>query len=119
MDGEHAQLIFEPVLAAFDIGKWYAKVEKADPDMKLYGHIPRMAGASYGQIGALNAESFNERVLRCAGHVLTEGNTLLGHEELEKLVILRMNKDFMIFMREHYGHVVAEAFGKTVVRDKP
>ena len=31
-------------------------------------------------------------------------------------MILRMNKDFMIFMREHYGHVVSQAFGKTVVQ---
>ena len=33
----------------------------------------------------------NKRVLRCAGHVLTEGNTLLSDEELEMIVILRMN----------------------------
>jgi hypothetical protein len=30
-----------------------------------------MASSSYGQIMGLNAESFCERVLRCAGHVLT------------------------------------------------
>lgn len=56
---------------------------------QVYGFILIMA--SYGQIGTLNAESFCERVLRCAGHVLTEGNTLLDDEELEMLVILRMN----------------------------
>ena len=42
--------------------------------LRLY--IPLMASCSYGQIGALNAESFCERVLRCAGHVLTEGNSV-------------------------------------------
>ena len=52
-----------------------------------------MACSSFGQIGALNAESFCERVLRGAGHVLTEGNTLLADDELEKLVILRINRD--------------------------
>ena len=46
------------------------------------GYIPLMATASHGQIGALNAESFCERTLRCAGHVLKEGNTLLADEML-------------------------------------
>lgn len=45
-------------------------------------YIPLMATASHGQIGALNAESFCERTLRCAGHVLKEGNTLLADEML-------------------------------------
>ena len=47
-------------------------------------------------------------MLRCAGHVLTEGNTLLGDEELEMLVVLRMNRNFMRFMREKYGDVVKQ-----------
>ena len=44
--------------------------------------------------------------LRCAGHVLTEGNTLLGDTKLEKLVILRMIRRFMEFMRENYKHLI-------------
>ena len=43
--------------------------------------------------------------------MLKDSSTLLGHEEVKKLVILRMNEDFMIFMRKHYGNVVAHAFG--------
>ena len=35
------------------------------------------------------------------GDAVTDGNTLLSDEELEMLVILRMNRDFMIYMREH------------------
>jgi len=34
---------------------------------------------------------------------MTDGNTLLGDEELEMLVILRMNRDFMKFMRDNYS----------------
>ena len=49
--------------------------------------------------------------------MLTEGNSLLGEEELELLIILRMNRDFMVFMREHYSHLVKEPFGRTVVKD--
>ena len=62
--------------------------------------------------------SFCERVLSCANDVLTEGNTLLGDEELEMLIILRMNREFMVFMREHYSHLVKEPFGRTIVKDK-
>ena len=107
----------EADLMPLDVGQVYRKLTDTDRDRRLYGLIPLMASCSYGQIGALNAESFCERVLRCAGHVLTEGNTLLSDEELEMLVILRMNRDFMQFMREHYGHLAKETFGKTVVDD--
>ena len=62
------------------------------------------------------AESFGERVLRCAGHVLTEGNTLLADDELEMLVVLRMNYKFMRFMRKHYNHLTKDSFGQSVVK---
>ena len=54
---------------------------------------------------------------KCAGHVLTEGNTVLNDEELEMLVILRMNRSFMDFMRAHYNHLSKDAFGRTIVHD--
>ena len=47
-----------------------------------YGYIPLMASSSYGQIGALNAESFCERMFSCADDVMDSGNTLLGPEYL-------------------------------------
>ena len=98
---------------------------KRSEGRKLYGYIPLMANSSAYQIGALNAESFCERVLRCAGHILTEGNTLLGDEKLEKLVILRMNRRFMVFMREHYKDLIKDELDKrfgspvsTLLKDK-
>ena len=33
------------------------------------------------------------------------------------LVILRMNRDFMQFMREQYNHLTKDHFGKTIVDD--
>ena len=77
--------------------------------------LPGVPPSVYTQIGALNAESFCERVLRCAGHVLMEGNTLLSDEELEMLVILRINREFMVYMRQHYNHLTNDHFGQTVV----
>ena len=64
----------------------------------LFGHLPLMAGCSKGQIGALNAESFAERILSAANLVLTEGNTLLDDSMLEILVLLRINREFMEYM---------------------
>ena len=70
---------------------------------------------AHGVMGALNSEGFCERMLRAAGHVLTEGNTLLNELEMEKLVLLRMNKEFMKFMRTHYSHLAKQQFNRTVV----
>ena len=41
--------------------------------------------SSYGQLGALNAESICERILRAGGLVLDDGNTMLADATLEKL----------------------------------
>ena len=102
-------------LMPLDIGILYRKIEASDKERRSFGYIPRMACRSIGQLGALNAESFCERVLSNANLVMTDGNTLLSDEELEMLVILRMNRDFMIYMREHYNHLTKDTFGRTVV----
>jgi hypothetical protein len=55
-------------------------------------------------------------ILSCSNLVvITDGNTLLSDEELEWLIVLRMNRDWMIFMREHYKVAAIELFGQTVV----
>ena len=105
-------------LMPLDVGTLYNKIMETDKDRRLYGLIPLMATASFGQIGALNAESFCERVLRGAGHVLTEGNTLLDDKELEMLVILRMNRGFMRFMRMHYNELSKDHFQRTTVDEE-
>ena len=104
-------------LMPLDVGHLYREIAAKDIDRKIYGYIPAMASCSYGQIGALTAESFCERVLSTANMVLTEGNTLLGDEELSMLVVLRMNRQFMDFMRTHYYEELKGAFGKVAVRD--
>ena len=68
-----------------------------------------------GQLGALNAESYCERILSCSNLVMTDGNTMLSDEEVEMLVVLRMNRKWMVFMREHYKGTAMELFGQTVV----
>ena len=76
-----------------------------------------MACNSVGQLGALSAESYCERVLSCANNVVTKGNTLLSDEEVEMFVVLLMNKHFISFMREYYGAEAKQTFGQTSVRE--
>ena len=111
--GEPLDLIED--LMRLDIGRLYKHVEAVDQGRKLYGWIPLMASCSSGQLGALSAESYCERVLSCANNVLVKGNTLLSDEEVEMLVVLRMNREFMQLMRAHYGAEAKQAFGQSVV----
>jgi len=84
--------------------------------LSKYGWLPRMASSSRGQIGALCAESFCERILSCANDVCSEDNTGLGCEEINMLVVLRMNREFMEFMRLNYASASAQLHNMTLVQ---
>ena len=43
---------------------------------------------------------------------MTDGNVSLGDDEIDKLVVLRMNREFMKFGRQYYAHRLNEPFGK-------
>ena len=95
-----------------DVGIIYERIEKEDPQRQRYGYIPRMA---HGLIGALNSEGFCERMLWEARHVMTDGETLLADDEMEKLTLLRMNKEFMKFMCANYNHLTKQQLKRTTV----
>jgi hypothetical protein len=105
-------------LMKLDMGVVYKQIIQEDKDRKCFGFLPLMASCSKGQIGALNAESYAERMNSMGKLVLTDGNSLLKDSEIEMLVTLRMNREFMEFMREHYGDQIKEKqpFGMTIVR---
>ena len=67
------------------------KVGQTAPQ-RLPSNIPYMASCCYAEIGALNAESFCERVLSAGNLVVHEGNTLLPKDEVEMLTVLRINQ---------------------------
>ena len=75
---------------------------KANPPHP-YGYLPNMALGSKGTIGGLLASSFCERINSAANLVVTNGNSLLGTDEINMLVTLRMNRDFMQFMKRLYA----------------
>ena len=93
-----------------DIGPMYKELAKH----KIYGHLPTMAACSHAQLGALNAKSFCERILSCADNLIKSDNTLLDDIEIEMVVTLRMNRDFMEFMRANYANMLREQFGMTI-----
>jgi|AntAceMinimDraft_5_1070358.scaffolds.fasta_scaffold229156_1 hypothetical protein len=56
-------------------------------------------------IGTFQASSFCERINSCANHAFTTGNTALDSKNFSILVVLKMNREFMGFMRENYSEV--------------
>ena len=42
--------------------------------------------------------------------VVTDGNVSLGDDEIDILVVLRMNREFMKFGRQYYAHRLNEPF---------
>ena len=101
-----------------DMGRLYDKIiTKVYPDRSRFGFLSLMAGCCDGQIGALNAESFAERVISGSNLVMTNGNTLLGDKMIEMLVVLRMNREFMEFMRSEYAEEIikTQPFNMTVI----
>ena len=102
-----------------DVGIVYIHIlQKEDPDRSKFGFIPLLASCSDGEIGALNAESFAERIISAVNLIMTEGRTLLDDATLDKLVVLRMNREFMVFMRKCYFEEIkaSQPFNLTVVR---
>ncbi|GMH76242.1 hypothetical protein TrST_g9495 [Triparma strigata] len=83
----------------FSVGKVYLLLEREG----LYGHLPVMARAGAGSIGTLTSESYCERCFSAGNIIMDDGNTLLGKDSVEHLVILRMNKDFMKYMRDNHS----------------
>ena len=63
----------------------------------------------YAYCGDNMASSFCERINSVAKQVLTEGRTLLSEEELEMVVVLRVNKKFMAYMKEKHPRLSGHA----------
>ena len=64
-----------------------------------FGYLTMMSVAT---LGALNAESFCERVLSCVKLVVSDLHVRLKADEIRMLVMLRMNREFMEYMRASY-----------------
>jgi len=67
----------------------------------IFGYLPMMCRGSVCQLGALNAQSFVERV-NSRGKLIvgTKRTAMSKHELIDKLVVLKINREFMIYCRE-------------------
>ena len=62
--------------------------------------LPLMMCCSKYQLGALNSQSFAERINSAANRVVTEDTIRINSTLVDILVKLRMNKRFMDFIRD-------------------
>ena len=93
------------------------KLLNDDGDGTKYGFLPYMATHSRASVGSLLASSFAERINSAANLILTKGNTLLSPEEIDMCTTLRINRDFMKFMRMHYPAAAEQQFNMTVISE--
>ena len=90
------------------------RVQKGMTDK--FGYLSMMAVAT---LGALNEESFCERVLSCVKLVVSDMHVCLKTGEIRMLVMLRMNRKFMEYMRATYPNTqlsnfkVADAYAQS------
>ena len=59
-----------------------------------------MASVSKFQLGALLSQSFAERMNSAGKNIFRDNRGKLDHEMIDKLVVLRMNRNFMEFCRK-------------------
>ena len=101
-----------------DMGKVMKHVFiNVDNSKALYGFLPQIATTSRGSIGAHIASGFPERINSCANLTLTKANSVMSPREINMLTVLRMNRDFMAYMRKKYPDVSRQHFEMTVVLD--
>ena len=74
-----------------------------------------MATHSRASVGSLLASSYCERVKSASKIIFNDSNSMLSPEEMNMLAVLRMNKEFMDYMREHYPHIAKHRFGLTLL----
>ena len=65
----------------------------------------KMCRLSQCQLGAINAQTFVERMNSCSKMIASDKRANLNHGLIDKLVVLRMNLKFMIYCRGKNGTI--------------
>ena len=102
-EGEHANLIDD--LLEVDMELVMEKIHRKDPFRRRYGWLPQLWRC---YAGGNAASSYCERMISVANDVMTHGRTLLDDDKLEMLAVLRMNREFMDYMRSEYPTLMNE-----------
>ena len=86
-------------LLQLDVKPIYDRINEVNNKNKeCFGLLPFMMGCSKFQLGALNSQSFSERINSAANIVVTEGTMKINPIFVDKLVTVRMNERFMKFV---------------------
>ena len=78
---------------------WSESLRIQEGESAKFGYLPMM---TVDTLGVLNSESLCESVLSCVKLVVSDLHVSLKAEEIHMLVMLRMNHEFMEYMRESY-----------------
>ena len=90
-----------------DVSKMMDEVNAENKRRKnAFGYLPDMCRYSRCQLGALASQSFAKRMNSCANLVVTKHRLGLSDDYIEKLVVLRINKDFMTYCRRHQAMTI-------------
>ena len=84
----------------------------------LTGSLPRTATTSKGPIGKKTAVSSCGRINSTASPTVTEGKNLVAPNEVDMLGGLRVNRDFMAFMRVHYPEASKQHLDMAVINSE-
>lgn len=88
-------------LIDIDMTRLMRRIEQYNSDnVNIFGYLPMMCRLSPCQLGALNAQSFVERMNSCVKLVLGKKRTRLRHDLIDKLVVLQINRNFMDYCRK-------------------
>ena len=68
---------------------------------KCFGYLPVIVGCSKCQLGALTAQSFAKRIYSAAKEINTKDRLKMDPVLIDKLVTIRVNKNFMEFVQEN------------------
>ena len=95
-----------------DITLIFKNMTFEDTDSTMYDFLPYIATHF---VGTFLASSYAERINSAANLILTKGNSLLDDAEIDMCTVLRMNREFMAFMRFYFPEVAHQTFGMTLV----
>ena len=88
-------------LMQVDMGILMRSMEQYNSDNRNeFGFLPLMTRLSPCQLGALNAQSFVERMNSCGKMLVGLKRSNMKHDMIDTLVVLRMNRGFMEHCRE-------------------
>lgn len=87
-------------MLTLDMLPMYARLMKDKDAFESYGFLPHLAMC---YVGGNLASSFCERVNSAAKAIMTHDRTVLEHEHLEMLTVLRINRDFIYHCRHHHS----------------